>query len=353
MEVTKRDIYVIIETLRRNNSTASEIYRKVVTAWGDVISERRVREIVQEFSEERRTSFERHRGSGRKVTDKRLGLIEEVQLAIEEDPHLSCRHLALLFDASKSMIYEILSNDLEMMSVNDRIVPYTLSQVNKENRVKCCKEILDALQTRNIKQRLVHTDEKFFYCRPMGSKSTRTSWIGPYGDYPTVARRTTMEKKMLVLVAVNFAGLYHFKVLEFGETVNSDVYMAFLNETFTEFSTYELRASRKAVLWENAVLYHDNARPHVSRATIGFLQTKNCIRLPQPPYSPDTNILDRFVFPKLEMERSKISFNTYDDLRQYLEEGLQKNTEAIMTRQFEKMKVHCQKIIDQEGNYIV
>lgn len=355
MEISKRDVNLMIEFLRRNDIKAAEIHRMLQTAWGDQydMSERRVREIVKEFSDGERTSFERIAGSGRRQSDTRLVLVDRVREEIKEDPHLSCRRLATNHGVSRQMIYDILTVDLGLVSVSDRYVPHKLSDFNKQNRVTCCKEILKAMNTRTIKRRLVHTDEKWFYSRSMGSPSTRSSWVSPDGDYPTTPRRTPMDKKMMALIACNFEGLSYSKVLEVGETVNSEVYITFLEEAFAAFNIYELRQMGKAVIWETAVLYHDNARPHVSAATNQFLDAKNCVRLRQPPYSPDTNILDRFVFPKLEMERSSIQFDTTEQLRQFLREGLQRNTEQMLSRQFEKLRMHYQNVIDHDGNYIV
>lgn len=139
MEPTKHDITVFIEGLRRNNLSAIEIYRHIHTAWGDVItiSERRVRKIVQEFANGSRTSFDRTRGSGRPKSDKRTLLIDQVDDEITEDPHLSSRMLAFVLNCSPSMIYRILTEDLELMPICDRYVPHSLTDVHKENRVTC------------------------------------------------------------------------------------------------------------------------------------------------------------------------------------------------------------------------
>ena len=86
---------------------------------------------------------------------------------------------------------------------------------------------------------------------------------------------------------------------------------------FASFSTNALCQQRKAVSWEKAVLQHDgltdNARPHVSTDTTTHMTSKSCVLLKQAPYSPDTNILDRFIFTKLKMERSEIVFRELAD----------------------------------------
>lgn len=354
MEPTKRDLYFFIEGLRRNDYKSTQIHRMICVAFGDgVISERRVQEIAKEFSTGERTHFDRIAGSGRPVSDKRTGLIETVRTNIEQDSRISIRRLAFIHDTSYSMMYDIVSVDLECLSVHSRFVPHKLSEENKANRVSCSKEILKALNTRNIMRRLVHTDEKWIYCIPMGNSATRKCWLIPGGDIPEIARRSTMQKKFMIMVGCNFEGLFYCKVLNRQDTIDSDEYVTFLREMFTSFSTFELRQSGEAILPENMILYHDNARPHVSRTTKDFLATKNCILLPQPAYSPDTNILDRFVFAKMEMERSRRELNTKEEVEEFLQECMQRNTAPKMNRQFEKLKLHCQSIIDNLGNYVI
>ena len=71
----------------------------------------------------------------------------------------------------------------------------------------------------------------------------------------------------------NFDGLSYYKILDQGITVNSTIYCEFLTEAFTNFNTYENIQARNAIPVENAILFHDNARPHVSHQTTDFLRT--------------------------------------------------------------------------------
>ena len=136
----------------------------------------------------------------------------------------------------------------------------------------------------------------------------------------------------MLIVPVNFKGLSYYKVMEHNVTVDSQVNIQFLDGAFESFSTFELRQSRDAVMWENAVLQHDNARPHISNLNQGHIASKNCVLLPQTPYSPDTNILDRFIFPKLEMERTETTFPDRNALNEYLAEAIQNLTPEMIKR---------------------
>lgn len=100
-------------------------------------------------------------------------------------------------------------------------------------------------------------------------------------------------------------------------------------------------------------LQQDNARPHVSKETLKFLADKNVRLIKQAPYSPDTNMCDRFVFPRMEsMRRNQDDFENEQDLTRFLSTTLPTFTAQMMRNPFENMKEDFQKIIAKEGNYL-
>ena len=151
MNVTAHDISVIAETLRRNNFSSAEIHRVMCTAWGDVISLRRTQEIAKEFKDGTRTSLDRAEGSGRPVSRERTELVQRIKQDVEEDPHLSCRTLAALHEINHRMVYDILTVDLKMTSVSDRVAPYELTDAAKQERVRCCREMLKARELEKLR----------------------------------------------------------------------------------------------------------------------------------------------------------------------------------------------------------
>ena len=220
------------------------------------------------------------------------------------------------------------------------------------NRVTECKEILHCLSLRSTMRNLIIIDEKLFFDRPVGCRSTRHSWLAPGGDVPQFPRRGPMEKKFMAIVAITFTGLCNVQVLPRNTPIDSALYIQFLQQTLDNFNTYDLRIARKAITPENCIIMADNARPHISTATTEFLRSKCCHILKQPAYSPDLNMLDRMFFPKCEMKRSKINFSSPEEIDNFIRQCATTNTEEIMLHEYEKLKHHCQQVIDSEGNYI-
>ena len=353
MELSKRDVNLIIETLRRAGKASTEISEIVMTAWPDTnISLRRIQEIAKSFRDGDRDALAPKQKIGRPRDPIRDQHVDLICTEMQQNSDHTTQDLAEMFNISKTMVHRILTEDLQFKSLSDKWVPHILTEVHKANRIERSETLMEAYNQRNSTKHIVVTDEKWFYSRPLGNHKSRRSWVSADGDRKHRGRRTISDRKFLAMVAVNFSGLTHFKVLEQGQTVNSEVYTAFLEEVFIAFNSYELQQERRSVSWENAQLQHDNARPHVSLHTCEFLRQKNCRLLKQPPYSPDLNILDRMVFPKLEMARCHLSLDTRDQVEEYLEAQLATLTPAIMRHELTMLRVHCQNIIDNDGNYV-
>jgi len=355
MDVKTKDLNVIIETLRRNGYKGTTIHNIITTAWGDKITVRRVQQIMKEYNENDRDQFERNDGSGRPKSQKRLELAPLIAAEIAINKGVTTDELAVMFDASHRMVYETIIEDLDMISVHAKWIPHKLTDINKENRVICCQELTDKLNKRNIHRYLLVIDEKWFYKTPIGNAQTRRSWesVDAAGDGRlTIPKRSAMDQKFMAIVAVNFEGLGDSTVLNRGQTIDSELYIQFIEDAVAYFSRHELVVARRSISFENMILMHDNARPHVSHRSREYLEDKNVRLQHQAPYSPDLNLCDRMIFPMLEMKRSKITFGNKDLLQDYLNERLSNIPVDSMRNQIDKLKEHCQKVINANGEYV-
>ena len=176
-------------------------------------------------------------------------------------------------------------------------------------------------------------------------RNTIGSWISGDGDRLQTPRRLQSEQKCLCYVAVSLAGEHYFKIAD--GNINSETYKEFISEMSDHMGTYA------QIQTENMVLIQDNARPHVSRETLAYFGEKNIRLLKQAPYSPDMNMLDSFIFPRLESMRNTYEdFKSRDDLISFLNSALPTFTADKMKRNFEIMKEDFQKIIDKDGDYL-
>ena len=120
------------------------------------------------------------------------------------------------------MISDIIKQDLNMMKVSTKWVPHNLTEFNKASRVEQCENMKNIYELRSIKRKLITIDENWFYVKSLGCPTSRQVWVTSGGDVPTTSRRTMSDKKFIALVAFNFMGLFHCKVLQLHETVDSE-----------------------------------------------------------------------------------------------------------------------------------
>lgn len=351
MECTKDRQYFLIESLRRNDMNATEVHNIISRAWPEeCLSVVQIRKIMRDFNTGDRETFKRKDGSGRRKSEHRLENINAVRELLDEERNLTEEQIARRLEISNSMVHRILQDDLEMIWFRTKWVPHTLTEGNKAVRVDRCHSLIDSLSTRLCKANLVTIDEKWFYCRNLKPKHRIGTWLSQEmifaGDGPSqTGVRSTMEKKMMVIVALSQKGYHYFEILEQNQSINAERYVVFIGNLINF-----LQNSPEPIQPENLRLMHDNARPHVARHTAEYIASRNIRLLPQPPYSPDVNLCDSYLFKRLESLRT--DFNNIDDLRTFLNNELPHFNTARMGRALDNSIVTMRKIIEANGCYV-
>lgn len=163
MECTKDRQYFLIETCRRNNMNATEIFNFIESAWpGECFSLVHIRKICREFSEGIRLTSDRHPGSGRRKSDERIDNKINVENMINENKSITVQQIADTLQISHTMVQRILEEDLNVLWIHTQWVPHRLTEGNKAVRVERCVDLVQTLPTRQCKANLVTIDEKFF-----------------------------------------------------------------------------------------------------------------------------------------------------------------------------------------------
>ena len=349
MEITKECYRFFIEALCRNGSTPSEIYKLLYQAWKDEApSQATVYKLFSEFSSGTRNSFHDSVRSGRPTSSCSQGKCGQSGWDSQgESPHYHQRIGARNGHQSWIIIYTILSVNLQLTSMCS---PHALTVEQKQQRVSMAKEWLRVFSEFNevdLLNQIVIVDEKYFFHRTLGRKLSNHAWCIGEEDRPRVPRRVMHDQKSHVIVASSFCGRYHLEVMEKGQTVNSEKFMAFLQDMHDKFVH-----KRNSLGWKKMLLIMDNARPHNSRATVSMMSAKAVRLLRQPPYSPDFNFNDRWVFSKLEELREKVNFESADHLEEFLHEAMQGLNKATLRTELERLKRDLKDVIDVGGDYL-
>ena len=224
--------------------------------------------------------------------------------------------------------------DLSKKSVCAKWIPYELSARNLNERVSGAEAILA-----KISQNVFVIDEKWMYQKPFPALNNIRAWVDEAGDHPKIARKMMCDIKFHIIVAINFVGQYHVEVLQQSETVNAERYIAFLQNLQLKYPS-------------PLTIMHDNARPHKAKMTEIHLQNNNILRIPQPAYSPDMSLCDRFVFRNLESSRKYIEFKDSDQVKEYVEEFLGSFTKSSLKNQLNSLKNHLKLVIENIGSYL-
>jgi len=267
---------------------------------------------------------------------------------MEEDNTITIQDAADRLDIPHTMVQRILQDELAKKWYHTKWIPHHLSIANKGLRVERCQDILEAVTHRLCRANLVTIDEKWFYLRHLKPMNKIGYWMTPGGDGPVLQtpKRSTMEKKFMAIVAVSQRGQHFFELLNQNESINSERYIEFLAHMETFFGNIA-----NPLRFENMRLIQDNARPHVSRASLAYMQGKNIRLLKQPAYSPDCNLCDRYIFARLEAKRSG-HLNNKDDVVHFLNQELPLFTADRMEIALQKMETDMQNIIEGEGCYL-
>ena len=74
--------------------------------------------------------------------------------------------------------------------------------------------------------------------------------------------------------------------------------------------------------------------------------------LKQPPYSPDTNLMDRYIFRNYETYRRGQHFSNSREVEINFRSYLDSISASKLGDEFETFKIHLQKVIEADGNYL-
>uniref|UniRef100_A0A8R1EMG6 Histone-lysine N-methyltransferase SETMAR n=1 Tax=Caenorhabditis japonica TaxID=281687 RepID=A0A8R1EMG6_CAEJA len=110
------------------------------------------------------------------------------------------------------------------------------------------------------------------------------------------------------------------------------------------------RSSRKA---PSAHLLHDNARPHVAKATQEKLQKLNWDTVPHPPYSPDIAPSDYPLFRLLKLFLKKKRFAKDEGLKMAVFDFFDSQSAAFWKKSIDDLSERWLTVVTNNSQYIV
>ena len=226
---------------------------------------------------------------GRPIVETLPPNIDLVSNAIEQDPYITYDELEAETSLSRGTLERIIQDHLKLKKITSRWVPHELSAKNRQDRVRICQENLAMFEENKWRLYDVVTgDESWFYHRQIGRKQSNASWVAEGESPRTVVRQGHFEPKTMFSIFFKSNGVVHVSYLDKGKTIDQHSY---LNDCLKPLVT-SLNKQRPTICTKNMKVHHDNAKPHVAKSVITYLESQNFIIMDHPSYSPDLSLSD-------------------------------------------------------------
>lgn len=270
---------------------------------------------------------------------------DALKALVETNPKMSIQEIAKTLQATWSTVQRHLK-EIGKVYRQGIWVPHLLSDMNKDQRRTICTSLLCRLRNDPFLRRIVTGDEKWVLYN--NNKRTK-QWLSQNQLAVPIPKPSLTLKKVLLCVWWDCGGIIHFELLKSGETVTAELYCQQLDRLRNQlFVKRPGLVNRKGV-----ILQHDNARPHAAKLTQEKIRQLDWEVLPHPPYSPDIAPSDFHLFRSMEHSLKNLNFKNADDVRTRLESYFSSKDTEFYGRGIETLPTRWQKVLDNDGNYII
>lgn len=320
--------------------SAAESHRMLVEAYGDnALSEAQCRVWFQHFKSGNFDVTDKKRENRPKKFED-----AELQALLDQDDTLSQKILGEQLGVSQKAISDRL-RAMGKIQKSGKWVPHELNDRQMERRLNICEILLARHERKSFLHRIVTGDEKWIYFE---NPKRKKSWVDPGQPSTSSARPDRFGRKTMLCVWWDQKGIVYFELLKPGETVDAHRYhqqLIKLHRAMREKRPeYQQRHDR-------LIFLHDNAPSHTSLLVRNYLEGLNWELLPHPPYSPDLAPSDYHLFASMGHALAEQHFNSYDDVRNWLDEWFAAKGGEFFWGGIHKLPERWGKCVASEGNY--
>ena len=200
------------------------------------------------------------------------------------DRQISIRPLAEELTIPKTIIYEIMHNQLGMKKVCTRWVPKLLTPIQHANHVDCCKELLQQSEVNPAKfsDCIVTGDESWTQHYDPPSQLEAKVWKRLGEQTPTRLRQEISAGKIMMIIFRNKDGVPLTEYLPRGTMINGSYYASIIERLHSVI----VEKGRGKVSHE-VVLLHNNAPIGKCKIVQAAIRQAAFIELNHPAYSLD------------------------------------------------------------------
>ena len=223
-----------------------------------------------------RTEVEDTRGGPYFVTPDKDRRIDRIKECLRETRGWSVAQLSLEVNVPPTSLWRILTEDLCLKKIMGKFVPHLLSEDQKMARLNICHDNLIRLRRHpNLLHKTLAIDESWVKLYSPPRKDQNRHWLESGEQAPSVVADELRTPKRMLILAMDFKGIAFWHFCEEKQTVNSEVYRAFL-ETYVP----TWMAGKP---FKGPIILHDGAPCHRSRIVKAYLEENHFDTWSHPP----------------------------------------------------------------------
>jgi len=177
-----------------------------------------------------RESIESDRRSGRLSTRRTPENVESVRAAINENWRLTVQELEEDMGIPRTIVSQILTEDLGKKRVAAKFVLLLLSREQKEFHAVVAQDFLETSNNDpHFLKKIITGDESWIYGYDPETKAQSSQWKSPESPRPKKARQSRSNVKVMLTVFSDHEGVVHHEYAPPGQTITKDYYIEVLH----------------------------------------------------------------------------------------------------------------------------
>ena len=349
-QCTREEQRAVVRFLWSEGSSGTKIHQRLLAQYGDnALSKTTVYEWIEKFKTGL-TSVKHAEGAGRSSTSTSEEKIEQAQQMILANRRITIDEVAQSLQISFGSAQEIIHEILGYNKVSARWVPRQLTEEHKRRRMEICQTLLNRYNNEGeaFLSRIVTGDESWVHHYSPETKRQSLEWKHPSSPVKKKFKSQLSSGKVMLTIFWDSKGPILEDFSEKGSTINSARYCDLLANRLKP----AIRTKRRGLLSKKVLLQHDNARPHVAKATIETINKLGFEVLEHPAYSPDLAPSDYHLFAPLKDALRGRKFSSDESVQKAVHQWLCDQPKTFFSDGIYKLVDRWNKCIEMGGDYV-
>lgn len=309
---------------------------------------------VKKFHDYASTSNLNKANSGRPSTSSTPDNVARVEEFYAENPSVSIRRASQALDIGRSSLHRILKTKLKLYPYKIQVFQ-ELTDYDMERRLEFARRMIDLILEKSIKtKRIWFSDEAHFWLTGYVNKQNYRFWAR---ENPRVFETTTMKpQRITVWCAISESGI--IGPFWFEQNVNGDLYKRMLHREFIPVAQGMGAIDRFWFMQDGALPHRTNKvfeflDEHFSGRVIGLgYPSKFTGGIDWPPYSPDLNPCDSFLWGCLKDKVYREKPTTMEELKTAITREINNIDRTTLQNVVKGFESRLHAIVEQEGAHI-